>query len=35
MSGSDVIDISGSYNIQTGFRKTESGWKIASIRVSH
>lgn len=35
MSGSDVIDISGSYNIQTGFRKTESGWKISSIRVSH
>lgn len=34
MSSGDVVDISGSYNIQTGFKKTDSGWKINSIRVS-
>ena len=35
MSNGEVIDISGSYNIQADFKKTESGWKITSIRVSH
>lgn len=34
MSTGEVTDISGTYSIQTDFRKTEAGWKITSIRVS-
>jgi hypothetical protein len=34
MSAQEVIDVSGTYSIQTDFKKTDSGWKISAIRVS-
>jgi hypothetical protein len=34
MSAQEVIDVSGTYKIQTDFKKTDSGWKISAIRVS-
>ena len=34
MSTPDVVDISGTYGMQASFRKTDSGWKISSIKVS-
>lgn len=34
MSTPDVVDISGTYGIQTSFKKTDSGWKISSIKVT-
>lgn len=34
MSGQEVVDISGTYGIQASFKKTDSGWKVSSIRVS-
>ena len=34
MSAQEEIDVSGTYNIQTDFKKTDSGWKISAVRVS-
>ena len=34
MATPDLVDISGTYGIKTGFTKTDSGWKISSIAVS-
>jgi hypothetical protein len=34
MSGQEVIDISGTYGIRATFKKTDSGWKVNSIKVS-
>jgi len=34
MSTPDVVDVSGTYGLQAEFKKTDSGWKISSIRVS-
>ncbi|NEU10426.1 nuclear transport factor 2 family protein [Flavihumibacter sp. R14] len=34
MSAQEVVDVTGTYTIQTGFKKTDSGWKISSIKVS-
>jgi hypothetical protein len=34
MSAREVIDVSGTYHIEAGFKKTDAGWKISWIRVS-
>ena len=34
LSAGEVIDVSGIYNIETSFKKTDSGWKISAIKVS-
>jgi hypothetical protein len=34
MSGQEMVDISGTYGIQASFKKTDSGWKVSSIKVS-
>lgn len=34
MSTPDVVDVSGTYGLQTEFKKTDLGWKISAIRVT-